>query len=60
MGSREADRYLFGIRPNEKISKLFPLSDKKVIASQGQCIVGIVGTGRTDTRERKDKLGIRP
>ena len=40
---------LFGTRPNEKISNLFPQRDRKRIASLGLCIVGFVGPGRMET-----------
>ena len=41
---------LLGIRPNKKY-KLFSLKDKKGVTFHGQCIVGFVGTGRTETCE---------
>ena len=45
--------FLLGMRPNEKISKLFPLKDSKGAAICEQCIVGFVRTGSTGTRVRK-------
>ena len=35
--------HLLGIRPNEKISKLFPLKGRKGVASRGQFIVRLKG-----------------
>ena len=44
--------YLLGIRPNKKISKLFPLRDRKGVASREQSFEGCVGITWMDTRGR--------
>ena len=45
---------LLGIRPNEKISKLFPLRDRKRVASCRQSLWDCRDCRNTDTWDRRD------
>ena len=48
---------LFRIRPNEKISKLSPVRNRKGIGSRGQCIVRLLEPGeQIHVRDKKDRL----
>ena len=47
--------YVLGVRPNEKISKLFSPRGRKRYSSHAQCIAGFEETGSTETHVRQRK-----